>query len=53
MDGMPFDAPKPPKDWDERIAFLKTDLLKKSGTLGAKVQEHGSTAGVHLQVFGG
>lgn len=28
MDGSAFDSHKPPKDWDERVAMTKSQLLK-------------------------
>lgn len=55
MDGMPFDieaSPKPPKDWDERMAQTKQTLLKTKDLLardfskaGTSLKENGAIAG--------
>lgn len=42
MDGMLFDAAKPPKDWNERLENTKGFL-----------SEHGKVIGSNLMVFGG
>jgi hypothetical protein len=46
MDGMPFDieaCPKPPKDWDERMAQTKQTLLKTKDLLTRDFSKAGSS----------
>lgn len=55
MDGIQFDIntnPKPPKDWDERMALTKHQLMKTKDSLannfgkaGVSIKENGLVAG--------
>ena len=41
MDGLEFSEeqfPKPPRDWDERLAQTKTSLYKTSAVVGSNLQ---------------
>jgi hypothetical protein len=55
MDDVPFTAPQPPKDWNERFEMSKSMLIHNSGVaavnlsiLGGTIKEKSSTAGVVL-----
>ena len=38
MDGVTFNEPKPPKDWNERIALTKSQLAKNSVQWGENLK---------------
>lgn len=49
MDGLPFDAPKPPKDWNERVESAKVMAASAGQQIGSNL----SILGGHVKTHGG
>lgn len=53
MDKQPFTEAKPPRDFEERVAMTKAQLLKQSQYLGTNLQTVGTSLGQNLNSVAG
>ena len=47
LDDLPFDQPKPPKDWNERMEGVKAGLSNTGQVIGSNLSIFASSAKTH------